>query len=205
VEKNMNRSSAKSSARIAFGIIAALFMMPAFAHPGVHHAAASFTAGFAHPFLGADHLLALFAIGLWAVQQRRPMIWMLPLVFPLVMALGAIAAFNGIRMPIAEAGIAGSVAMLGLLIVFAVRMPAWGGVGLVSLFALLHGYAHGMELPTSGSAGLYGAGFVAATVLLHLTGLATGLFATSGRTGLAMRTIGAVIAVAGMSLLGGAV
>ena len=35
-------------------------------------------------------------------------------------------------------------------------------------FALLHGLAHGAEMPASASAGLYGAGFMAASAALHL-------------------------------------
>jgi len=180
--------------------LAASASMPAFAHPGLHHAA-GFASGFAHPLAGWDHLLAMLAVGLWAAQQRRAMAIALPLAFPLVMLLGALAAIAGLGIPGAETGIAASVLVLGLLVAFAVKLPAWGGLPVIALFAAAHGYAHGLEAPARSGFALYGAGFLAATVLLHLTGLAVGRAMQSGASSPLVRALGTGMAAAGAYLL----
>lgn len=186
--------------RAAFALAAVSFMPPAFAHPGVHHAATSFSAGFNHPLFGWDHLLALLAIGLWAAQQERNAARTVLLAFPLAMAAGAFAALRGIALPWAEPGIATSVALAGLLVAFAVRMPIAASLATATAFALLHGYVHGMELPPGGEPLLYGLGFVAATVLVQLA-----VLAGAGKAQRAVRAIGAGVAVAGVFMLAGAV
>lgn len=195
----MNQTSIKHIVSTAFGVIAALAMVPAFAHSGDHHAVASLAAGFSHPFSGLDHLLAFGAVGVWAAQYRGRTAWQLPLLFLIVMALGAMAGVAGMAIPGVEAGIAASVAILGLLVAFACRMPARGCAMLVASFALLHGYAHGVELPQNASAALYGIGFIAATALLHLAGFVAG----NGFAGKAVRVAGAGIAAIGIYLLAG--
>ena len=179
--------------------LAASVSMPALAHPGLHHAA-GFSSGFAHPLAGWDHLLAMLAVGLWASQQRPATAIALPLAFPLIMLLGAIAAFAGDVLPGAETGIAASVLVLGLLVAFAVKMPAWGGLPVIGLFAAAHGYAHGLEMPAGDSFASYGLGFVVATVLLHLAGLATGRFIQEHSAGVVLRALGAAIGAGGMVL-----
>lgn len=180
--------------------LAASVSVPALAHPGLHHVA-SFSSGFAHPLAGWDHLLAMLAVGFWASQQRRAMAIALPLAFPLVMVLGALAAVSGYVLPAAETGIAASVLVLGLLVAFAVKVPAWGGLPVIALFATVHGYAHGMEMPAGGALALYGAGFVAATVLLHLIGLFAGRFIQNRTAGNTVRALGAGMAAGGVFLL----
>lgn len=173
----------------------------AIAHPGhpdsLMSASASFSAGFGHPFSGVDHLLAMLAVGLWAAQSRHSAIWVLPLAFPSMMVVGALLAFAGLSLPAAETGIAASVAVLGLLIAFAVSMPLWASTVVVSLFALFHGYAHGNRLPHGLSGAIYGLGFVLATSLLQVAGL----FAGRQMTNRAMRLGGIGIAAAGAYLL----
>ena len=197
----MNQFSGKQIARAAIGAVAALSMAPAFAHPGDHHVVTSLAAGFVHPFSGLDHLLAFGAVGLWAAQYRGRATWQLPLLFLVVMAFGALLPLAGMTIPGAETGIAASVAILGLLIVFAFKVPTWAGVTILSTFAVLHGYAHGVELPQNASAALYGIGFIAATALLHLGGFVIG----TGIAGKAVRFAGAGIAATGVCLLAGMV
>ena len=43
---------------------------PALAHTGVG-ATSSFASGIAHPLHGADHILAMIAVGLWGMPARR--------------------------------------------------------------------------------------------------------------------------------------
>ena len=181
-------------------VLAALVSVPALAHPGLHHVA-DFASGFAHPLAGWDHLLAMLAVGLWASQQGRMMAIALPLAFPLVMVLGALAAAAGYAVPSTEAGIVARLLTLGLLVAFSVKMPAWGGLPVVALFAVAHGYAHGLEMPVGSAFAMYGAGFVAATILLHLSGLFAGRFLQSRTAGIAVRAVGAGMAAGGVYLL----
>lgn len=189
------RQPSSASLRIAI-LCAAMIAAPAFAHPGHSHAATGFSSGFLHPLTGLDHLLAMLAVGLWAGQQRK-LAWSMLALFPLMMIAGALLAFGGMDLPMVEPGIAASVLVLGLLVAFAVRMPAVAGAAVVSFFALFHGYAHGSELPAGASALAYGAGFVIATLLLHLGGLGV------GRTlqNYLLRACGAGAAMAGAYLL----
>jgi urease accessory protein len=171
----------------------------AFAHVGFHPAGLG--GGLAHPFSGFDHVLAMVAVGLWASQLGRPAWWLLPLTFPIVMAFGAALGFAGVTLPWTQIGIGVSVLVLGLVIALALRPSIVVSVVLIALFALVHGYAHGAELPASASPLAYGIGFVAATLVLHASGLAFGAFANSASTRLAMRGAGTAIAVAGIVLL----
>ncbi len=199
----MSFSSVKSSIRTtiyALGIIA-LSAGSAYAHPGHPGSMMSFGSGFSHPFSGLDHLLAMVAVGLWAAQNKRSALWMLPLAFPLMMVIGALLAMNGLNLPAVETGIAASVAVLGLLIAFAVKLPLWASTTVVSIFAIFHGYAHGSELPHGSSAALYGAGFLLATALLHAAGVAIGAVADKQMADKALRIGGGAIAMFGAYLL----
>lgn len=187
--------------RSAIVAVLLLYAASVFAHDGVHTGVMGFAEGFAHPFSGLDHMLAMLGIGLWAAQNQRSAVWVLPLAFPLMMVLGAVLATLGMSMSIAELGIASSVAVLGLLIAFAVRMPVWGAAMLVSLFGMFHGYSHGVEMPKGASAAMFGVGFVLATLALHLAGVAIGLLATHPRALSLVRLGGAGIAAVGVYLL----
>jgi urease accessory protein len=167
----MKRSS------ILLPALAGLILLPglASAHilPGTTH---GWHDGFAHPFSGLDHLLAMFAVGLWAAQHRGRALWMIPLTFVGVMALGGIMGLSGVALPGVELGIALSVLVLGVLIATATKLQVTWGMALVGLFALCHGYAHGHEMPASVGAFPFSAGFIAATLILHALGIAAGLF-----------------------------
>jgi urease accessory protein len=150
----------------------ALLLSPAlaFAHGGHDHA--GLMAGLAHPLLGLDHLLAMFAVGLWAAQQQGAVRWTLPLTFVGSMLAGGLLGFAGVRLPLLESGIAASLLAFGLLVALAARLPLASALGLTALLALSHGVAHGLELPALASPWGYAAGFVAATAALHATGYA---------------------------------
>jgi urease accessory protein len=170
---------------------------PALAHTGPGGGVA---AGFAHPFGGLDHVLAMIAVGLWAAQLGGRALWQVPAGFLVAMlAGGALGASDLARMP-AEAGILASVLLLGLLVAFAVRLPQAIGLVLVAAFALCHGHAHGSEMP-AGAPLAFALGFGAATAALHAIGIAAGVVLRDGR---ALRWGGAGIAAAGLVLMIGA-
>ena len=172
----------------------------ALAHVG-DHSHMSFTEGLLHPFAGLDHVLAMVAVGLWASQLGGRALWLLPLTFPAVMAVGAALGLSGVTLPWVEIGIAGSVMVLGAVVALALRPSLAISIPLIGAFALLHGYSHGIELPAGTSALSYGAGFIAATLVLHAVGIATGLIAGRLPVRFAARTAGSAIAVLGMVLL----
>ena len=162
-----------------------------------------FESGFWHPILGWDHVVAMVAVGLWGAFLGSPAIWLLPVVFPLVMALGGAMGIVGVPLPAVETGIALSGVVLGLLIAFAVRAPIWVAAVIVGLFAIFHGHAHGAELPEAFSAYTYAIGFVVGTGLLHLLGIGLGFLTRSAGGKIAVRGAGGVIAAIGAAYLFG--
>ena len=172
---------------------------PAPAHTG--SLGGGFLSGLGHPLFGADHVVAMVAVGLWGALLGAPAIFILPVVFPLVMAFGGVLGILGVPLPGAEAAIAVSAVVLGLMVALAARPPLWAAAAVVGTFAIFHGYAHGAELPAGADAVAYSTGFVVATGLLHLAGIALGLTARwpAGRIG--VRGTGAAIACAGVAFL----
>jgi urease accessory protein len=190
------------SPRFAATLFAAMLLAgPAAAHGG--DVAGGFVSGLAHPLFGPDHVVAMVAVGLWGAFLGAPALWLLPVVFPLVMALGGVLGILGVPVPSVEAGIAVSAIVLGLMVAFAARPALWIAAVLVGVFAIFHGHAHGTELPDSADAVAYAMGFVIATGLLHLCGIAFGLLASRPTGRIAVRTAGAAIAVAGVGFLAG--
>lgn len=145
-----------------------------FAHADATSLQGGFISGFMHPLTGLDHIVAMVAVGLWGVFLGKPAIWVLPIVFPLVMAFGGALGVIGIDIPAIETGIALSGIVLGLAVAFAVKPPLWVAAIIVGAFAIFHGHAHGTELPNATSPLVFSVGFVTATGLLHLAGIAFG-------------------------------
>jgi urease accessory protein len=145
---------------------------PAFAHldPVAH---GSLAAGLSHPLSGADHMLAMIAVGLWAGQLGGRARMAVPAAFVLVLAAGFALALAGLPLPFVEPAILASVLGLGLLVALAVRVPTPFAAAAVGVFALFHGHAHGAELGAASALG-FGAGFIVSTALLHAAGLALG-------------------------------
>lgn len=186
--------------RFIGALIALLAFVPAYAHTG--SLADGFLGGLAHPVFGPDHVIAMVAVGLWGAFLGSPAIYLLPVVFPLVMAGGGVLGILGAPLPGTEIGIAISAIVLGALVATAARPPLWLAVVIVGAFAVFHGHAHGVELPAGADAVAYSAGFVIATGLLHLAGVAFGLLARWPAGMAAVRTAGALIVCAGAVFLG---
>ncbi|MBB4574758.1 HupE/UreJ family protein [Rhizobium lentis] len=175
------------------------------AHPAVGDAA-GFSHGFAHPVSGLDHVLAMVMVGVVAFQLGGRAIWLLPVTFILMMAFGGVLGAAGVDLPFVETGIALSVVILGGMIAINVRAPLAAALGMAGLFAIVHGHAHGAEMPDDAAGAAYAAGFIVATGLLHGAGLALGY--VIGRVGerqgvLAMRAAGGVAAISGLGILAG--
>lgn len=158
------------SIRLSLGAALCLLPLFAFAHPG--HGESGLLAGVGHPLGGMDHLLAMFAVGLWAAQQSGRACWLLPVIFVGGMLFGGLLGFDGVAIAYLETGIAASVLALGLLVAAAARPPVALALGITGLFGLAHGMAHGLELPEMSSPAAYAIGFVLATSTLHAAGYA---------------------------------
>jgi urease accessory protein len=188
--------------RLPVVLILALAATPALAHPAIDHVM-SFAAGFAHPLGGADHILAMVAVGLWAALKGGRALWLWPAAFVLTMLLGGALGTAGMPLPLVEPAIAASIMVLGLLVAMAADLPLWTGAAIIGLFALFHGHAHGAEMPQSGQALLYALGFASATLALHGVGLLIGVASRSRLWHLGVRAAGAVLVAAGAVLLAG--
>ncbi|GLC98112.1 unnamed protein product, partial [Cupriavidus sp. TA19] len=167
---------------------------------------ASLWAGLEHPFTGADHLLAMAAVGVWSALVARSAAdtLRLPLVFVALMLVGAALGLAGMALPAVEPMIAVSLLVVGLMLALRARLPAWAGALLVGGFAVFHGYAHGAELPATAEALpavlAYVGGFAVATMALHLLGIAAGTLLRR-HAGWLARLAGAGVALYGAGLL----
>jgi urease accessory protein len=165
--------------------------------------AGGFTSGFLHPIFGLDHVAAMVAVGLWGAFLGSRAMWLLPVIFPMVMAVGGALGVAGVPIPGVEIGIALSAVALGSMIAFAVRPPLWVAGVLVGVFAIFHGHAHGTELPESANALAFAIGFVISTGLLHLCGIAFGLLVKWPWGKKVVRMGGGAIALLGVCFLTG--
>jgi urease accessory protein len=165
--------------------------------------AIDFWGGFSHPIFGPDHVIAMVAVGLWGAFLGPPAIWLLPVVFPLVMAIAGAAGVLGLPLHGVETGIALSAIMLGAMVAAAAKPPLWVAALLVGAFAIFHGYAHGVELPVGADAIAFSMGFVLATGMLHLAGIGFGTLSHWPAGRIAVRVAGAVIAAIGFGYLTG--
>lgn len=147
---------------------------------------------------GPDHLLAMVTVGIWGAILGRPLLYALPIVFPVVMAAAGVAAIVGLELPSVEVGIATSVIVLGAAVALNWSPHPAIAMLIVGVFALFHGWAHGTELPSLADPVAYSAGFVTATGSLHLAGVGVGAIdkLTGGR--LVLRTLGALMFGAGL-------
>ncbi|MEI4469905.1 HupE/UreJ family protein [Frigidibacter sp. MR17.24] len=181
----------------------------ALAHPG-HDAgtiAGSVAGGIAHPLGGADHLLAMVAVGLYAAQAHvragatadGRMLWAAPATFVGAMLAGGAIGFAGLALPGVEPAILASVIVLGAVVALAARVPAALALPVIALFGIAHGVAHGAEGPATGLAA-YAAGFALATLALHGAGIALGLGLSRAASGRLPRILGALTLAGGAAL-----
>jgi len=162
---------------------------------------AGLLSGLHHPISGLDHVVAMVAVGMWGAQLGAPAVWVLPVTFPMVMALGGMLGLMGIPLPSVEIGVAVSGVLLGAMVLLEARPPLWVAAALVGFFAIFHGYAHGTELADDQSAVFYSLGFVMATGLLHAAGIAIGLVHHWPWGRRALRALGGGVGAVGLFFL----
>jgi len=182
-------------------ILLTLVPTAAFAHTGAGYAH-GFADGLVHPLGGLDHILAMVTVGVLAWQLGGRAIWLLPASFLALMVVGGVLALAGGSLPWVEVGIAASVIVFGIMITLGTKAPLALAMGIVGLFAVFHGHAHGTEMPITASGAAYGAGFVLATALLHAAGIVLGyLIGRISNKQLAYRLGGCAVVLAGVGIL----
>jgi urease accessory protein len=191
----MNRIS-KSLTWLPVIAVLLISTQSAYAHSDSHQAA-GFITGFGHPWSGWDHIIAMIAVGLWGAQLGAPAVWLLPVTFPMVMAVGAFFGLIGVPLPGIEIGIGISALLLGTMLAFEAKPALWIAAVMVGVFGLFHGHAHGTELPDGQNGTLYSMGFVIATGCIHGVGIAFGLVHRWSAGKAALRLAGTAIAVVG--------
>jgi len=196
------KSYNKNTVALNFWIIVVTILWPlyAWAHVGSGEAG-GFVTGLQHPISGLDHVIAMLAVGLWGAQLGNPALWLLPVVFPMMMAGGGCLGLLGIPLPGVEVGIAVSAIVLGLMVLAEARLKIYLAMVIVAFFASFHGHAHGTELPAGQSGLLYSIGFVAATGCLHAVGIAIGLIHRWQVGRLALRGAGSIVCGGGIYFL----
>ena len=191
------------SAPLAIWILLLFWPLAAWAHVESGQAG-GFASGLLHPVSGLDHVLAMVAVGLWGAQLGQPAMWLLPVAFPMMMAVGGMLGLIGIPVPGIEIGIAVSGIVLGALILGQMKMPTPVALGIVAFFAIFHGHAHGTELAAGQNAILYSLGFVIATGTLHAVGITLGLIHRWNAGRVALRCAGSLVLAGGLFFLWGA-
>lgn len=198
---SQSRSSLRTAIRLASAFVSIILLSgPAFAHEQ-SGLAGGFASGFTHPLTGLDHMIAMVAVGIWGAQLGMPAIWVLPITFPIVMAMGGVLGILKLPLPFQEPVIALSALMLGAAVAMRLKMPFAPAAAIVAVFAIFHGYAHGAELPHAANPLAYGIGFVTATGLLHLCGISIGLLLRWPIGDRLIRGTGAAIALLGCYFL----
>jgi urease accessory protein len=189
--------------RLPIVFLVLLFPTAAFAHPDISHAA-GLLHGFEHPLGGADHILAMLAVGVFAFGLGGRALLLVPLSFVGMMIVGFMLGASGIDLPFVELGIALSSVVIGGAAALGRPMPVAGAMALVGTFAVFHGHAHGAEMPAASGGVLYAVGFIAATALLHLVGIVaalgvSGLVSKYGR--IVARVASGILALGGVGVL----
>ena len=201
----MRTRPATATATAILVALTAMLPLLASAHVGVDGAAhhdVGFMQGFLHPFTGFDHLAAMVAVGLWSAltaRDGRDAFWA-PVGFAAMLLAGALAGLAGLQLPGVEPMIAASLLAIGLLVATRLRLPGPVAAGLVGVFAVFHGVAHGHELAGGHGAGAAITGMVVATALLHGAGLAAG-WSLRTRGAWLSRAAGTALALFGAAVL----
>lgn len=188
-------------------LVALLVLVPtaAFAHPG-HGPELGMISGFLHPLTGLDHILCMVAVGVFAFVLGGRALWLVPLSFVGMMVVGFLLGAGGVNLPYVELAIGLSSVVIGAVAAWGRPMPVGAAMALVGAFAIFHGHAHGAEMPASTGGLEFALGFVAATSLLHLSGIAgaLGVARLAGRFGRPLaRIAGVAFALGGIGVLAG--
>ena len=179
-----------------------IYPLPSLAHDIMGKV--GFYDGLSHPVLGLDHLLAMISVGIISAQMGGRAIWTVPSIFVILMTIGGLFGFLLIvqEFYFVEIGIVFSVILLGIGISIENKIPTKLIMVFVATFGLLHGIAHGLEVPAAVNPILFVLGFIIGTTTLHLLGVLIGHLSTKNNISLILlRLIGVSFATYGIYLL----
>jgi len=183
-----------------FFLLALLLSESAHAHTIL--GGSGFVAGFLHPILGLDHLLAMVSVGILSAQLGGWAIFTVPTAFVSCMLFGGLLGILGIYWPLVELGITFSVILLGAALAAHGKIPRWVGLLLAGCFGIFHGHAHGTEMPQVADPFWFSLGFVGSTAAMHLLGVSIGLIGERFEGGdRLLRYLGAGISGVGLHIL----
>lgn len=157
--------------RLITNAFAAAALLPAlaFAHPG-HAEQAGFAQGLAHPFSGADHLLALAAVGILAGRLGGKAMMALLGAWLGLLVVGAITGLAGVELPSVRPLLIASIGVCAVLALVASRaLPrhlAGGIIALAAFFAFFHGFAHGERALATATGAAFITGVAAASAFV---------------------------------------
>lgn len=183
-----------------FASVLALLTLPgvALAHPEPSEAA-SFMSGLLHPLTGADHLLALLGVGIWAALQSNAFLkWAIPSLFLVSLLVGFQSGAQHLSDPYLETELALSVVALGVMLALRARWVPVVALGVAAAFAWVHGYAHGIE--SVGNLMNFGLGFLLISGGLNLLGLFLGARLHNMQP-TATRALGGLMAACGVLMM----
>lgn len=192
----------RSPVSIVAALIVAFAPITSYAHSA--ESGTGFVAGVLHPITGLDHFLAMISVGIVSAQIGGKHIWTVPGIFVTSMILGGLLGVYGLPVPYVEYGIALSVVILGLAIIFVHKHQNWLYIvmGLTCCFGIMHGHAHGVEMPNSASPLYFSFGFVSTTAAIHLLGVLVGYQLMEDQNlNNVLRGLGAAICGTGMVIL----
>jgi urease accessory protein len=186
-------------------LIASILMLgvasPAWAHTGLGNIS-GFSAGFAHPWLGMDHVLMAFVVGFWSCYATAKPLWYLPFCFLASMVTGMLLAYLGIDIPEVGQGITMPLWIIGLcLSLNKLPTPLWT-VPLLAISGVSHGYTHAIEVTSHDDYSYYLIGVLSATLVLQAIGVYAGRMSTQAFPSLCQITGLACIAVSALAISG---
>jgi urease accessory protein len=175
------------------------------AHTGIGDVA-GLQHGFLHPIGGLDHVLTMVAVGLFAYGLGDRALWLVPSSFVAMMVVGGVLGITAVPVPFVELAIALSVVVIGGAVAYGRSVPLALAMAMVGFFAVFHGFAHGAEMPETATGLAYAVGFVLATALLHVCGIALGAALRVVDRDIGARIArfgGATVSLAGVAILAG--
>ena len=156
------------------------------------------TSGLRRPFSRWDYIFGTVAAGIWGGQLGVPAIWLLPVICVITMLFGGMLGFVGVRLPRVQPGIALSVIVFAVAILSEAEPELWIAAAIVGLFAILHGYAHGTELPPGGDGLFFSLGFAITAAALLAIGVGIGVINQWSSLEMVLEISGIVVTLAGI-------
>ena len=158
-------------------VLLILWIAPVGAHP-LSDSLSGWATGILHPIHGWDHILGMLAIGIWVAQQQGILRGLIPISFIAILSIGLTVGVGSTSLAWTELGVLASIAVMGVLIYRYTRLDSGIALGLIGVFALCHGYAHGAQLPVPFITPDFVAGFISTSTLLLIAGMQLGRLAS---------------------------